>query len=356
MLLRGRALPYDNASVNLAVELLPGHKRGLHLANPVMTASGTFSNGIEYAKVFDIERLGAIVSKAITVKPRRGNVQPRIVETAAGMLNSIGLQNIGIDAILQDVAPVWATWRVPVIANIAGETVADYAKLTRHLDGVPGVSGIEVNISCPNVETGLDFGVEPRAAAEVTHAVRRQTDLPLIVKLSPNVTDIISMAAAVRDAGADAVTLVNTFPAMRIDVATRRPALGWGSGGLSGPALKPIALRMVYQVARTLDIPIIGCGGVMSGEDAVEFLMAGASAIQVGTATFLNPRAPLDVIDGIEDIMRHERVEDVATIVGVTLPDRAGTALTDEEAPTHFAHDEVDHSRNHQGSTRRARD
>jgi len=335
-LLSGSALPYDNVSVNLAVELLPGHKRGLHLANPVMPASGTFSYGVEYARMFDIQRLGAIVSKAITLKPRRGNVQPRIVETAAGMLNSIGLQNIGIDAILKDVAPVWETWRVPVIANIAGERVGDYAELARRLDGVPGVSGIEVNISCPNVESGLDFGVEPRAAAEVTHAVRRQSDLPLIVKLSPNVTDIVSMAAAVADAGADAVTLINTFPAMRIDVATRRPALGWGSGGMSGPALKPIALRMVYQVARSLDIPIIGCGGVMSGEDAVEFMMAGASAVQIGTATFLNPSAPLEVIQGIEVYMRREGLEDIGEIVGAALPSRDLPASTDEEAPTHL--------------------
>src|SRR6266508_5291126 len=161
--------------VNLAIELLPGHKRGLALSNPVMTASGTFANGLEYARVFDIQRLGAIVSKAITLKPRRGNPQPRVVETAAGMLNSIGLQNIGIDAILQDVAPIWATWRVPVIANIAGESIAHYVELARRLDGVPGISGIEMNVSCPNVESGLDFGVDPRAAAEVTHAVRHQT-------------------------------------------------------------------------------------------------------------------------------------------------------------------------------------
>jgi dihydroorotate dehydrogenase (NAD+) catalytic subunit len=314
--------------VNLAVDLLPGHKRGLYLSNPVMTASGTFSNGVEYSRIFDIQRLGAIVSKAITLKPRRGNVQPRIVETAAGMLNSIGLQNIGIDAILKDVAPVWATWRVPVIANIAGETVGEYAELARRLDSVAGVSGIEMNISCPNVESGLDFGVEPRAAAEVTFAVRRLTELPLVVKLSPNVTDIVSMAAAVRDAGADAITLINTFPAMRIDVKRRRPALGWGSGGLSGPALKPIALRMVYQVARTLEIPVIGCGGIMSGEDAVEFLMAGASAVQVGTATFLNPSAPLDVVAGLEGFLRRRHVESVDEIVGAALP-----ARIDREVP-----------------------
>jgi len=303
------------------MDLLPGHKRGLSLVNPVMTASGTFANGLEYAKILDIQRLGAIVSKAITLKPRRGNIQPRIVETGSGMLNSIGLQNIGIDAILSDVAPVWATWRVPVIANIAGESVSDCAELARRLDAVPGVSGIEMNISCPNVESGLDFGVDPRAAADVTYAVRRQSELPLLVKLSPNVTDIVAIAAAVVDAGADALTLINTFPAMRIDISSRRPALGWGSGGLSGPALKPIALRMVYQVARALpDVPIIGCGGVMSGEDAAEFLMAGASAVQVGTATFLNPHAPLDVIDGLESFLRRAGIESPGELVGAAIP------------------------------------
>ena len=307
--------------VNLAVDLFPGHKRGLSLANPVLAASGTFANGLEYSKILDIQRLGAIVSKAITLRPRRGNAQLRIVETAGGMLNSIGLQNIGIEAILKDVAPVWATWRVPVIANIAGESISDYAELARRLDGVSGVSGIEMNISCPNVESGLDFAVDPRAAAEVTYAVRRETQLPLLVKLSPNVTDLVSIASAVVDAGADALTLINTFPAMRIDIEARRPALGWGSGGLSGPALRPIALRLVYQVASALpNIPIVGCGGVTSGDDAVEFLMAGASAVQVGTATFLNPRAPLDVIEDLEAFLRRQGIEDVREIIGAVLP------------------------------------
>jgi dihydroorotate dehydrogenase (NAD+) catalytic subunit len=306
--------------VNLGLELLPGHKRGLSLPNPVMTASGTFGNGLEYGKVFDIQRLGAIVSKAITVRPRQGNVQPRIVETAGGMLNSIGLQNIGIEAILRDVAPIWATWRVPVIANIAGESISQYAELARRLDGVPGVSGIEVNVSCPNVENGLEFGTDPSAASELTYVVRRETDLPLIVKLGPNVTDIVVIAAAVADSGADALTLINTFPAMCIDIDARRPALGWGSGGLSGPALKPIALRMVYQVARSLRIPIVGCGGITTAEDAIEFLMAGASAVQVGTATFTNPRAPLDLSEGLEEVLRRQHVEDVREIIGVALP------------------------------------
>ena len=313
------SVAYSECGVDLTVELVGG-KRSLVLANPVMTASGTFANGLEYQKVFDIQRLGAIVSKAITLRPRRGNPQPRIAETAAGMINSIGLQNIGIEAIVKDVAPIWATWRVPVIANIAGESVEDYAELARRLDAVAGVSALELNISCPNVENGLEFGGDPRAAAGVTAAVRRRTDLPLIVKLTPNVTDIVGMARSVADSGADAVTLINTFPATAIDVHARRPALGWGSGGLSGPALKPIALRMVYQVASALDVPIIGCGGIMTGVDAVEYLMAGARAVQVGTATFRNPRAPLDVLEGIEQFARDEGIEQLSEIVGAALP------------------------------------
>jgi len=299
-----------------AIDLITTGKRSLHLRNPVMTASGTFGNGLEYQRIFDIQRLGAIVSKAITRKPRRGNVQPRIAETAAGMINSIGLQNIGIDAILKDVAPVWETWEVPVIANVAGETVHDYAELAARLDGVPGVSGLELNISCPNVESGMEFGVDPRAAAEVTSAVRRQSGLPLIVKLTPNVNDIVGVARAIVDSGADALTVINTYPAMAIDVRTRRPALGWGSGGLSGPALKPIALRLVYIVSQAVSVPVIGCGGVTTGEDAVEFLMAGAAAVQVGTATFRNPCAALDVVEGVEAFMREQGVEDVSELIG----------------------------------------
>jgi dihydroorotate dehydrogenase (NAD+) catalytic subunit len=302
--------------VNLSTDLATGGKSVLSLANPVMTASGTFGNGLEYAKVFDIQRLGAIVSKAVTLKPRRGNVQPRIAETAAGMINSIGLQNIGLEAILRDVAPVWDTWAVPVIANVAGESVSDYADLAAALDGVPGVSGLELNISCPNVEDGLEFGTHPRAAAEVTAAARRRTTLPLLVKLTPNVTDIVEIARAVVEAGADALTVTNTFPAMRIDIEARRPALGWGSGGLSGPTLKPIALRMVYQTAAAVDVPVIGCGGVETGEDAIEYLMAGAAAVQVGTATFRNPSAPLEVLEGIEAWMRDHAVEDVRELIG----------------------------------------
>ena len=232
-----------------------------------------------------------------------------------------------------DVAPVWATWRVPVVVNVAGESVGDYAELARRLDGVPGVSGLELNVSCPNVEDGLEFGTDPRAAAEVTAAVRRRTTLPLIVKLTPNVTDIVAMARAVVDAGADALTLINTFPAMSIDIEARRPALGWGSGGLSGPALKPIALKMVYEVAAAVDVPIIGCGGVTSGEDAVEYLMAGACAVQVGTATFLNPRAPLDVLEGLEAFLRENEFGDVHGLIGAArLQERRERAPVDRSS------------------------
>jgi dihydroorotate dehydrogenase (NAD+) catalytic subunit len=302
--------------VNLSVELAPRCKRGLLLENPVMSASGTFGYGLEMAKELDIQRLGAIVCKGTTLRRRRGNPQPRVVETSAGMLNSIGLQNMGVEALIRDIAPIWATWRVPVIVNIAGESVKEYARLARRLDGVAGVSGLEVNISCPNVATGLEFGSSPQMAAAVTAAVRRETTLPVIVKLTPNVSDIVSVARAAADAGADALTLINTFPAMAIDVKSRRPALGWGFGGLSGPVLKPIGLRLVYQTAAALDVPLIGCGGIMTGLDAIEYIMAGATAVQVGTATFINPRATLDVLDGMERFLEEEAIGDVSQLVG----------------------------------------
>ena len=302
--------------MNLSVELASRCKRGLLLANPVMAASGTFGYGLEMAKELDIQRLGAIVCKGTTLRRRRGNPQPRTVETPAGMLNSIGLQNMGVEALIRDIAPIWATWRVPVVVNIAGESIEEYARLARRLDGVAGVSGLELNISCPNVATGMEFGSSPEMAAAVTAAVRRETTLPVIVKLTPNVSDIASVARAAADAGADALTLINTFPAMAIDVKNRRPALGWTFGGLSGPALKPIALRLVYQTAAAVDVPLIGCGGIMSGLDAMEYIMAGASAVQVGTATFVNPRATLDVMEGIERYMGEEGVTDIHQVIG----------------------------------------
>ena len=304
--------------MDLAAELAPRRNQGLLLRNPVMTASGTLSNGLEATRIFDINRLGAIVSKGTTLRPRDGNPQPRTAETPSGMLNTIGLQNVGIEALLRDVAPVWATWRVPVIVNIAGETVDEFRELASRLDGVPGVSGIEANISCPNVAVGgMLFGQDPKQAAAVTAAVIRSTTLPVIVKLTPNVTDIVAIARAIVEAGADALCVINTLQAMAIDIRARRPVLSTVFGGLSGPAIKPIALRAVYQVACAVDVPVIGCGGIVRGEDAVEFIMAGATAVEVGTATFANPRAALDVLDGIERFMSDTGVSDVRELVGI---------------------------------------
>jgi len=288
------------------------------LANPVMTTSGTFGYGTEYSHLFDIQKLGAIVCKGTTLEPREGNPQPRLMETASGLLNSIGLQNIGIKALIKEKAPIWATWRVPVIVNIAGETVDDYAQLARELDGVTGVSGIEVNISCPNISAGgIEFGAYPDSAARVTTAVRAVTSLPILVKLTPNTSDIVALAKAVAEAGADAISLINTLKGMAIDITRRRPFLGNVTGGLSGPAIKPVALAMVYQVAGAVDVPVIGCGGITTASDALEFIMAGATAIQVGTASFANPRAPLDILEGIEAFMKKEGIEDIKEIVGV---------------------------------------
>jgi len=303
--------------VNLSVELAPKNKRGLRLANPVMTASGTFGYGIEYETIFDIQRLGAVICKGTTIKPRAGNTQPRIAETPAGMLNSIGLQNIGVEVLIRDKAPVWSKWTVPVLVNIAGETVDEYSELAKRLDRVPGVSGIEVNISCPNVNAGgAEFGMRPESAAEVTAVVREATTLPMVVKLTPNTGEVVAVAVAVSRAGADAVSLVNTLKGMAIDIRSRRPVLGNTTGGLSGPAIRPVALRMVYEVAGAIDVPVIGCGGIATGNDALEFFMAGASAIQVGSASFANPRAAVDVLEGIEAFLREEKVESISEIVG----------------------------------------
>jgi dihydroorotate dehydrogenase (NAD+) catalytic subunit len=302
---------------NLSVQLAPKHKPGLLLANPVMTAAGTFGYGTEYSHLFDIQKLGAIVCKGTTLEPRDGNPQPRLVETASGLLNSIGLQNIGVKALIKEKAPIWANWRVPVMVNIAGETVDDYAQLAKELDGVAGISGIEVNISCPNVKAGgAEFGVSPESAARVTAAVKSAASLPILVKLTPNTGDIVGVAAAVAEAGADAVSLINTVKGIAIDIATRRPLLGNSTGGLSGPAIKPIALSMVYEVAGAVELPIIGGGGITTGNDAIEFIMAGASAVQVGTANFVNPRAPLDVLEGIEQFMQKEGIKDIAELIG----------------------------------------
>jgi len=304
--------------VNLSIQLAPGHQKGLLLTNPVMTASGTSGYGTEYSQLFDIEKLGAIVCKGTTLEPREGNPQPRIVETAGGVLNSIGLQNIGVEALIKEKAPIWAGWRVPVIVNIAGETIDDYAKLASRLEGVAGISGLEVNISCPNVKSGgAEFGVDPDSAAEVTAVVKKATSLPIMVKLTPNTSDIARVAAAVAEAGADAISLINTLRGMAIDIVTRKPLMGNIFGGLSGPAIKPVALQMVYEVAGAVNLPVIGCGGITNYSDAMEFIMAGASAVQVGTASFAEPRAPLDVLEGIEQFMEREGIEDIGEIIGV---------------------------------------
>ncbi|MBI2952961.1 MAG: dihydroorotate dehydrogenase [Chloroflexi bacterium] len=305
-------------TVSTLVSLAPKHDGGLMLKNPVMTASGTFGYGTEYAKLVALERLGAIVCKGTTLRPREGNPQPRIAETASGMLNTIGLQNIGVTALVREKAPIWAKWDVPVIVNIAGETVDEYGKIAETLEGVPGVAGLEVNISCPNVAAGrIPFGVDCDAAAAVVTAVRDSSSLPIIVKLTPNVTHIVEIAEAVVAAGADAVSLINTLLGMAIDVRAKRPYLSTLTGGLSGPAIKPIALRMVYEVAKAIDAPVIGIGGICTAEDAIEFLMAGATAVQVGTASFVNPNAAIEIIGGIDSFLREQGMKDIGEIIGV---------------------------------------
>jgi len=311
--------------VNLQIELASQHKNSLLLKNPVMTASGTFGYGVEYAKIAEVQRLGAVICKGTTLRPRKGNEQPRTLETSSGMLNAIGLQNVGVRITISKYAPIWATWDTPVIVNIAGEDIQEFVDIAEQLEGVPGVAGIEVNVSCPNVRAGgAVFGADAQSVADVTSAIRVATTLPLIVKLSPNTGDARPTAIAAAESGADAVSLINTITGMSIDISTRKHKLANGTGGLSGPAVKPIALRMVYDVARELKIshpkvPIIGLGGICNANDAIEFLMAGASAIQIGTINFVNPRAGVEIVEGIEEFLRKEGVEDVKHIIGVAL-------------------------------------
>jgi dihydroorotate dehydrogenase (NAD+) catalytic subunit len=309
----------------LQTQLAPCHKKGLILRNPVIVASGTFGYGMDNVNIVEVHRLGAITCKGTTLHPRSGNEQPRIMETASGMLNAIGLQNPGMHTVIEKYAPVWATWQTPVIVNIAGETSEEFVELATLLEGVEGVAGIEVNVSCPNVLAGgAVFGADAHTVADVTAAVRRATTLPLIIKLSPNSGDVRPTALAAAASGADAVSLINTITALNININTRRLALGNGTGGLSGPAIKPIALRMVYEVARELrssypQVPVIGIGGISSANDALEFLMAGASAIQIGTINFTNPRAGVEIIEGIEEFMHLERIESIMELVGAAL-------------------------------------
>jgi dihydroorotate dehydrogenase (NAD+) catalytic subunit len=254
------------------------------------------------------------VSKGTTLRPREGNAPTRIAETPSGMLNAIGLQNPGVDHVARVYAAQWATWDLPVIVNVAGDSVEEYVAVARCLDGVAGVAGLELNISCPNVESGLQFGVDPALAAEVTHAVRTATELPLIVKLTPNVTDIVAIARAVEDAGADAVSAINTYVGMAIDVRRRRPIVSRGSGGLSGPAIKPLALHAVWQVATEVHIPVIGVGGIMTPGDALEFLLAGAAAVQLGTVNYVRPQAAAEVREGISAYLVQHDLPDLRAL------------------------------------------
>jgi dihydroorotate dehydrogenase (NAD+) catalytic subunit len=290
---------------------------GLHLKNPVMTASGTFGYGEEYAEFLDLSLLGAVVVKGLSLLPKEGNPPPRIVETASGMLNAIGLQNIGIERFIGEKIPFLRTYHTNVIVNFFGDSIGEYVAAAERLSAVDGIHGLEMNISCPNKQAGwCIFGTDPRVTSEVVGAVRKATKLPLIVKLSPNVTDISLMAKVAEDAGADALSVINTLAGMAIDIRTRRPKLANRTGGLSGPAIKPVAVRMVYEVYKAVKVPIVGMGGIMYAEDAVEFILAGASAVAVGTANFIHPAATTDILEGITTYMREEKIGKVSTLTG----------------------------------------
>ena len=289
----------------------------LKLKNPVMTASGTFGYGREYSEFFDIGRLGAVVVKGLSLKPRQGNPPPRIVETASGMLNSIGLQNIGIDSFIENELPFLKKVKTPVIVNFFGDSISEYAEAAAKLSAVNGIKALEMNISCPNKQAGWSiFGTDPKVTSKVVKAVRKATDLPLIVKLSPNVTDIGLMAMAAEDAGADAISAINTLTGMAIDIRTRKPKLANIIGGLSGPAIKPVALKMVWECYKSVKIPIIGMGGIISAEDAIEFILAGASAIAVGTGNFINPAITMEILEGIAAFMEEEGLSSLKQIMG----------------------------------------
>ena len=289
----------------------------LELKNPVMTASGTFGYGREYEPLMDLNLLGAIIVKGLSLRPRGGNPPPRIVETPCGMLNAIGLANIGVEAFLKEKLPWLKRLDTEIIVNIYGESIDEYGELANLLKDVDGVSAIEVNISCPNVDSGgMAFGTDPYVSAKVTESVLKNTDKPVIVKLSPNVTDIRLVAKEVEGAGADALSLINTLTGMAIDIESRRPVLANISGGLSGPAIRPIALHMIYQVVKTVEIPVIGVGGIMNHRDALEFLIAGAHAIQMGTANFVNPKAILETIEGIRRYCIEKDIAEIGELIG----------------------------------------
>jgi dihydroorotate dehydrogenase (NAD+) catalytic subunit len=296
-----------NTSVNLA---------GVELKNPVMTASGTFGSGMEYSEYVDLNRLGAVVTKGVANVPWQGNPTPRIAETYGGMINAIGLQNPGIDVFVNRDIPFLKQYDTKIIVNVCGKSKEDYVEVVERLADEP-VDMLEINISCPNVkEGGIAFGQDPRAVEDITRAVKERARQPIVMKLSPNVTDIAEMARAAESGGADVISLINTITGMKIDVNRRTFAVANKTGGLSGPAIKPVAVRMVYQVAQAVKLPIIGMGGIATAEDALEFILAGASAVSVGTANFRNPRATMEVVKGIEEYMERQHVEDIKELIG----------------------------------------
>lgn len=298
--------------VDLKVEL-----GRLRLKNPVMTASGTFGYGEEYAEFIDLNRLGAIVVKGLSLKPREGNPPPRIIETPSGMLNSIGLQNIGIERFVKEKMPFLRKFDTAVVVNFFGDSIEEYREMASALSDVEGIHGLEMNISCPNKEAGWSiFGTDPLTTYNVVSSVRKVTTLPLIVKLSPNVTDISLMARVAEEAGADALSLINTITGMAIDIRTRRPRLANVTGGLSGPAIRPIALRMVWEASRAVKIPVIGMGGIMNYEDAIEFILAGATAVAVGTANFVRPTITMEIISGITEYLEENNISSIKEIIG----------------------------------------
>ena len=302
----------SNSKPNMGVSFA-----GLDLRNPVMTASGTFGYGEEFSEYVDLTKLGAYVTKGLSLRPRPGNPTPRIVETPGGMLNAIGLQNVGIEAFIEKKLPFIRTVDTPCIANFFGDTVDEYAEMAGRLDELPEIAALEMNISCPNVKHGgIVFGTDPASAAGIVAACRKATKKPLIVKLSPNVTDIVAMAKACADAGADSLSMINTLIGMAIDLGKRRPVLANFTGGLSGPAVKPIALRMVWAVSRAVKLPIIGIGGIMTATDAIEFILAGATAVQVGTASFITPGAAQQIAEGMEDWMLAQGETDIRNLIG----------------------------------------
>ncbi|MGD8251942.1 MAG: dihydroorotate dehydrogenase [Desulfobacterales bacterium] len=294
---------------------------GLTLKNPVMTASGTFGYGSEYRQLVDLNRVGAIIVKGLSLEPSKGNPPPRIVETPCGMLNAIGLENIGIEVFTQTRLKFLSKLDTPVIVNLYGKSAAEYEALAERVEAEADIAAVELNISCPNVKAGgIAFGVDPVAAGDLVRRVREKTAKPLIVKLSPNVTDITDIARAAEDAGADALSLINTITGMAVDIDTRRPRLSNITGGLSGPAIRPVALRMVWQVTRCVKVPVVGVGGILTADDALEFLITGATAVQIGTANFVNPRATEDIIDGLARWLADHGEARLTDIIGTLEP------------------------------------